>query len=82
MVVGFTVKIILAVANGRPFGSAKQETSYNSGKRAFYIAKSPTHIMHFLSFSIFIVYQSLSVLYNAKQRETEFHRLSHYIPTK
>ena len=23
---------ILAVANGRPFGSVKQETSYNSGK--------------------------------------------------
>ena len=29
-----------AVANGYPFGSVKQETSYTSGKRAF-IAKSP-----------------------------------------
>ena len=32
---------ILAVGNGRPFGSAKQETSYNLGKRASFLAKSP-----------------------------------------
>ena len=38
MVVGFTEcspQHCMAVTNGRPFGSAKQETSYNSGKESF-----------------------------------------------